>query len=727
MNWESIAKAVIGILTLCTISVLILRPNINQEFHESYTENLVEMQTLSMQLDLDILRSHRGYVLHYDFIEADLQRMQKSGALSRMPPEFVNPSFEIELNELVTTYLSRLDGIRTHVEQIKSFIGLVRNSEKRSRAIITAIGESSTTAEIMTGLFTYQKLLDEQAPENAVKAHLETLTNLDATLSNDFHSLLPHAGILARNRPILLNLIHQTSNALEQLTMPSEMAKRYQAQHKSAVKKTEFYLWLVSAIGALLVITAILLVGISQAARRRTLETTKEIQENALANQAAVEICTSVLSAISRGDFSERITTNFTGDLNSLKISVNQTADRVESTMTELSRVMNAIEQGQFDIELDRAVEGSFRTVVERMLLTLKGTFSEISSVMESMNQGEFSQRITGNLSGEFSRLKGAVNGSMDSLEGSLLEISDVLVAQKNGNLLHRVTSDYPGQLFTLSESVNVSLEKIQSTVREINDVSTQVQNAATEIGRGNKDLSNQARKTADGLDSTSVDIHQMTNGLVKISDYATKADQLAKTTNNKATQGQEVVVDAICAMDQINESSRKIFDIIAVIDSIAFQTNLLALNASVEAARAGDKGRGFAVVASEVRELAGRSADAAKEIKGLIEDSALKVERGSVLVNQSGTTLSEIADGIREVLEAVESISGISKCQEQTIDDVRSALATLQSVTQKNVTLAETAITYSDQSSERITQLKETVGFFETRQTDRAALKIAA
>lgn len=719
MNWESILKVTIGVLALGTISILILRPSIDQEFHESYTENLVEMQTLPKQLDLDILRASRGYVLHYDFVEADLQRMQKNAQLARLTPEFVDSSFKVDLDERVSTYLAGLEGVRSNVNQIKSYIGLVRNSKKRSSAISDKIGQSSTSPEIRSGLLHYKLLLNEKASESDVLAHLESLTEVEATHSNDITTLLPHAGILARYQPILLDLIHQTSVALEQMDVPAELAKGYRKQYKSAVKLTELYLWLVSAIGGLLVITSIVLVGISQAARRRTLEVSGKIQESALANQEAVQICTNVLSAISHGDFSKRVTMNITGELNSLKTSVNQTADRVESTMTELSRVMNAIEQGQFDVQIDESVEGAFRNVVESVLLTLNNTFSEITSAMESMNQGEFNRRITGNASGEFKRLKDAVNGSMDSLEMSLMEIADVLIAQRNGNLLHRVTNKYPGQLLTLSESVNVSLEKMQSTVVEINDVATQVQNAATQISLGNRDLNDQANKSMDGLESASVCINDMTTGLVRISDYARKVDQLACNTNEKATKGHNVVVDAIHAMENINDSSKKIFAIIAVIDSIAFQTNLLALNASVEAARAGDKGRGFAVVASEVRGLASRSADAASEIKGLIEDSAIKVERGSILVNQSGETFTEISDGIRKVLKAIDSISGISESQEQTIDDVTSALEDLRSVAQRNVHLAETATGHSNQSSERITQLKKTMDFFKIDNED--------
>ena len=719
MNLEAIIKVTIGVLALSTISILILRPSIDQEFHESYTENLAEMRTLPRQLDLDILRTSRGYVLHYDFIEADLQRMEKTAQLARLTPDFVDSSFTVELDERVPAYLSRLEEIRDNVNQIKSYIGLVRNSTERSSAINDKIDQSSTSPIIRSGLLQYRLLLNEKASESTVLAHLQTLVNIDAAHSNDFTTLLPHAGILARYQPILSDLIHQTSMALEQMDIPAEIAASYREQYKSAVKMTELYLWLVSAIGGLLVITAVLLVGISQAARKRTMEASGRIQENALANQEAVQICTNVLSAISHGDFSKRIDINFPGELNSLKTSVNQTADRVESTMTELSRVMNAIEQGQFDVRIDESVEGAFRNVVESVLLTLNNTFSEISSVMESMNQGDFKRRIACNTGGEFKRLKDAVNGSMDSLEMSLMEISDVLLAQRNGNLQHRVNNKYPGQLLTLSESVNVSLEKMQSTVGEINTVASEVQNAATEISLGNLDLNDQAVKSMNGLESASVCINDMTSGLVKISDYARKVDLLASNTNEKASEGQGVVVDAIHAMENINESSKKIFAIIAVIDSIAFQTNLLALNASVEAARAGDKGRGFAVVASEVRGLASRSADAASEIKGLIEDSALKVERGSVLVNQSGETFTEISDGIRKVLKAIDSISGISESQEQTIDDVTSALEDLRSVAQRNVELAETATAHSNQSSERITQLKRTMEFFETEKED--------
>ena len=212
-----------------------------------------------------------------------------------------------------------------------------------------------------------------------------------------------------------------------------------------------------------------------------------------------------------------------------------------------------------------------------------------------------------------------------------------------------------------------------------------------------------------------------MTDSLITISEQSKQVGQLANSTDEIASYGKEVVANAVHAMDQIHSSSQKIFDIIGVIDSIAFQTNLLALNASVEAARAGEQGRGFAVVASEVRNLASRSAAAAKEIKDLIEDSAAKVDNGTVLVNQSGDTLAEIVDSIGRVQEAVSTITTVSDSQAHTTDAVKSALNSLRDVAQDNVRLAEIATDHSDQSSSRITHLMETMTFFEIDWPDQS------
>jgi methyl-accepting chemotaxis protein len=235
----------------------------------------------------------------------------------------------------------------------------------------------------------------------------------------------------------------------------------------------------------------------------------------------------------------------------------------------------------------------------------------------------------------------------------------------------------------------------------------------AEEITMGNTNLSTRTEEQSASLEETASSMEQMTTTVKQNADNAAQANQLALAARNQAEQGVTVVDGAVKAVTGIDESARKIADIIGVIDAIAFQTNLLALNAAVEAARAGEQGRGFAVVASEVRNLAGRSASAAKEIKGLIQDSVTKVADGSRLVSQSGQTLGEIVASVKTVSDIVAEIAAASREQSAGIEQVNRAVIQMDQITQQNAALVQETIAASRVMSGQVRDLNQTLGRF--------------
>lgn len=255
----------------------------------------------------------------------------------------------------------------------------------------------------------------------------------------------------------------------------------------------------------------------------------------------------------------------------------------------------------------------------------------------------------------------------------------------------------------------------LAEVVDSIKTSAAEVQNGSVEIARGNLNLSTRTEQQASNLEKTASNIKEMTGSVKQNADNAQHANELVKTALDRAERGGDVVGNAVSAMNEINHSSSKIADIISVIDEIAFQTNLLALNAAVEAARAGEQGRGFAVVASEVRSLAGRSATAAKEIKDLIQDSVIKVESGTELVNRSGKTLEEIVSSVVQVSDIVAEIT--SSCQEQSvgIDHVNNAIGLMDDLTQQNASLVEQVAASSEKIGTQARELKESIAFFKT------------
>ena len=271
-------------------------------------------------------------------------------------------------------------------------------------------------------------------------------------------------------------------------------------------------------------------------------------------------------------------------------------------------------------------------------------------------------------------------------------------------------TFDETGALMQALKDMNESLSKIVGEVRFGTET---IASASSMIASGNQDLSSRTELQASSLQQTAASMFDLTNAVRKNADNAHQANQLAVSASEVAVKGGVVVGQVIDTMSSINDSSRKIVDIIGVIDGIAFQTNILALNAAVEAARAGEQGRGFAVVATEVRSLAQRSAGAAKEIKSLIGDSVDKVETGSKLVRQAGITMDEVVASVARVTEIMGQITAASKQQSDDILQVNQAIGQMDEVTQQNAALVEEATASAESMQDQAVKLAQTVSVF--------------
>jgi methyl-accepting chemotaxis protein-1 (serine sensor receptor) len=281
------------------------------------------------------------------------------------------------------------------------------------------------------------------------------------------------------------------------------------------------------------------------------------------------------------------------------------------------------------------------------------------------------------------------------------------------GDLTERIditSNDEIGQLLTALEKMNGGLVSIVAEVRSGTDL---IATASGQIAAGNQDLSSRTEEQASSLEETAASMEELTSTVRQNADNARQANVLATTASAVASKGGEVIGQVVETMGEINNSSRKIVDIISVIDGIAFQTNILALNAAVEAARAGEQGRGFAVVASEVRNLAQRSAAAAKEIKALIDDSVDRVDAGSMLVNEAGKTMDEIVDSVRRVTDIMGEITSASQEQTTGIDQINQAITQMDEVTQQNAALVEEASAASEAMQDQAAKLADVVSVF--------------
>ncbi|OOW59115.1 methyl-accepting chemotaxis protein [Xanthomonas cissicola] len=338
----------------------------------------------------------------------------------------------------------------------------------------------------------------------------------------------------------------------------------------------------------------------------------------------------------------------------------------------------------------------------------------EVARIVRAAASGDMSGRVeTDGKQGFFLQLAQQLNGLLDANAGSLEQISTLLSALSRGDLTVRMHGEFSGVFAQMRDDANATAEQLADIVGRIKMSSIAINSAAGEIASGNSDLSHRTEQQAANLEETAASMEELTSTVKQNAESARQANQLAIGATGVASQGGEVVSQVVTTMSGIEASSKKIADIISVIDGIAFQTNILALNAAVEAARAGEQGRGFAVVASEVRTLAQRSAGAAKEIKGLIDDSVHKVAEGSALVRKAGATMADIVASVQRVTDIMGEISAASQEQSSGIEQVNQTITQMDETTQQNAALVEEATAAARSMEEQAGHLAEAVSVF--------------
>ncbi|HUW50065.1 MAG TPA: methyl-accepting chemotaxis protein [Sulfuricella sp.] len=430
------------------------------------------------------------------------------------------------------------------------------------------------------------------------------------------------------------------------------------------------------------------------------------------------EIESIVDTAANKGDFSVKMDmAGKAGYTRALSELLNQLSNVTEGGLKDITRVAQALASGDLSQTITKDYPGLFdqtKQGVNDTVEALNGIVNDIQFLVLSAGQGDFSVKMDmAGKQGYTKTLSELLNQLSDVTEGGLTDIMRVAQALAHGDLTQTITKDYPGLFGQTSQGVNTTVDNLKKLVGEIKEAVDSIGTASKEIAQGNTDLSQRTEEQASSLEETASSMEELTSTVKANAENAKQANQLAMSSSDVAGKGGAVVGEVVGTMASINESSRKIVDIISVIDGIAFQTNILALNAAVEAARAGEQGRGFAVVAAEVRNLAQRSAAAAKEIKTLIGDSVEKVENGTKLVDQAGQTMEEIVTSIKRVTDIMSEISAASSEQSAGIEQVNQAITQMDEVTQQNAALVEEAAAAAESLEEQAQNLSTSVSVF--------------
>ncbi len=408
--------------------------------------------------------------------------------------------------------------------------------------------------------------------------------------------------------------------------------------------------------------------------------------------------------------------TKFQGTYQEMAQEINELVQSHIAVKMQIVEVVTQYAQGNFESDFERlpAEKAKVTAAIDAVKASLLEINSEIHTLATAGAQGDFSKRSdVSRFNFMFRDMLLQLNDLVESCDTGFNDVLRIANALAQGDLTQKITSDYLGTFGKTKDAMNDTVEHLKSLVGEIKESSDTISMAAQEIAAGNSDLSYRTEEQAASLEKTAGSMQDFTLIVQKNSDHAKCANDMALASSDIARRGVNVVEKVVTTMEDINESSRKIVDIISVIDSIAFQTNILALNAAVEAARAGEQGRGFAVVATEVRNLAQRAAIAAGEIKNLISDSVERVEDGTKLVAIAGKTMEEIVSSIQSVSATISSITTASSDQTFGIQQVNFAIRQMDEVTQQNAALVEQAAATAESLEEQTRRLTHSVGNF--------------
>ena len=429
-----------------------------------------------------------------------------------------------------------------------------------------------------------------------------------------------------------------------------------------------------------------------------------------------VDIIMQTIAQFGNGDFSATIK-EFPGEKAIINKNIKKIGGNLKGLIDSVNWVSNAHDQGDIDMNMHADMfKGDFSELarsINKMVAGLLEMNQKSMNVVKAFGEGDFDAPLE-----EFPGKKAFINETVEQVRSNLKALNEdaqmLADAAREGRVTARADADrHSGDYRKIVEGMNETLDMIVEPIAAVKEAIETITTAANEISTGNNDLSSRTEQQASSLEETAASMEELASTVKQNAENAQQANQLALTASDVAIKGGKVVGEVVSTMSGINNSAQKIEAIISVIDGIAFQTNILALNAAVEAARAGEQGRGFAVVAGEVRNLAQRSASAAKEIKELITDSVGKTTEGTKLVENAGTTMAEVVASVQRVADIISEISAASQEQTTGINQVNQAVTSMDEATQQNAALVEEAAAAAESLVEQAVQLSDVVSVF--------------
>lgn len=722
---ESIARVGIVVLVVLLAALVLFKPRVNSEVHADYLVNLDQMLALSEERHRDHLLVSRGLVEHHELLEADLEQMERSAELALLAPRFVSADYNMQLAEVISAYQSIISNLRMELDASKRSIGLLTNAQQAFRQTLGDLNAAMSPgitreALVLISALEYDLVYNELNVDWLRKA--EQLESLMPSVADTLESMMLHARMINRLQIELSEASGRMRVMLDSMNQPESLKQAYLEQFQQAIITADRLLWLSYAALAILVAMCLGLawnfsksLSAAQEGAIQAQQTQLETDRWLIQTHLAVSQCNEVLESIGRGEFDHRLEFPFDESLEILRESINQTADSVEFTMMELSRVMLAVKEGRFDVRLDTRVEGTLGMQVDETISSLDTAIGDICQVMDDMRDGCFSTRVDVECMGRLDELKNSVNESMSVLDGAISDVVGLVRHQAEGDFTQTIKVTGKGQLELLATSINSSSAKVHEMVHEIRQVSATVGLSSESMKENSRTWCEHTALHSDSVSNLLKKVDLVKTAIQTNCKSVGNATLLVGRSQEEAGKGMRIAEEAVGFMQNINEKSLKIATISGVLDTIARQTNLLALNAAVEAVRAGERGAGFSVVANEVKDLARQSAAASTDITALITATMHDIRLGSESVENTGKALHAISASILDVEKISELIVEQSYGQEGDMDSIVSIVNQTRKIIMEDLEMAKGINDTSENLGVLVQRVNQLLSFFQT------------
>jgi len=665
---QKILMSLIVLIMFGVGAVVAIKPSINEQHHQKYTEAFSKLENYYLRMSENAYKTAQGGVGHYDFLQANLVKLKRYANAMVFSPEYLPSDVKTTLDSQAKTIIANVDQLDQQAIEFMRVNSLLNNSKMYLPILINEYKVKEKTMHMKQLLAFVEKQLmqyqngNESVTEAQILETFETITKHTRAISEShLINLKTHILIILEYHKSVVEILKGISESEVESSITSASStysKAYQETNKLTSTLTNI---LIGLVVALLVLVAVLMINVQRS--------------NSKAAEASKD----------------------------LEIKLRELDQQRELSENQLKEVQTA--QQEVAVHQKASEENNQKLVV---------AIDQINELMDQVSQGHFSERLDEtNFEGDLSKLRTSVHKALDTLQASMKEIGQVSEKLSNGDLTSKITGQYSGELAQVKLAINGSIENLAKLIAQVSSVSYGIQNQIGQVRSDSESVALSSSRQSDTLISTMNAVDETSEKIQSNTQNTQHATQITSEQVTVLNEGMQVMTNMVSAMDDIKHSSERIVDIINLIDSIAFQTNLLALNAAVEAARAGEQGRGFAVVAGEVRNLAGKSAEAAKDISSLIEDSNKKVQTGVDLVNNVNHSLESIKQKVEMLQEAVQSINEASIEQSQSAQNITQAVSEAENLSKQNSSMIQSTATQINQMVEASQELDNVVRSF--------------